>query len=287
MNKENDLEYEDVLSTLGIDIRLTKILLLSFGVLMGIAKFLLNLPLPLSLFPFIGGWLLLYIGYEYLIKKTRNTDELYNICFGYNILDLFFITIIVHYLGGVEWIGAMTYVLTLLFGAGILPRKKSIALGIIAAFFYSSLVSLEYFGIISHHSLFMMGPGIYQSSSYVVSQLLLVIACFYFIADTSGVFSERIKEKGKLLIEEREKVTKAYREVEEAKKVLEIQVEARTKELKELTESLDEQVKARTQELQEKIRELEQFNKLAVGRELKMTELKEEIKNLKAQLESK
>jgi PAS domain S-box-containing protein len=55
-------------------------------------------------------------------------------------------------------------------------------------------------------------------------------------------------------------------------------------EIKALQESLEEKVRERTKELQEKIRELEKFQKLVVGRELKMIELKKEIKNLKEEL---
>ncbi len=78
----------------------------------------------------------------------------------------------------------------------------------------------------------------------------------------------------------------AQEEVEMAKTTLEIKVAARTRELKELSESLERQVKARTKELQEKIEQLEKFNKLAVGRELKMVELKKEIKSLKKEIEN-
>jgi len=56
-------------------------------------------------------------------------------------------------------------------------------------------------------------------------------------------------------------------------------------EIKKFQESLEEQVKERTKELQDKIRELEKFNRLAVGRELKMIELKKEIEKLKEELE--
>jgi len=56
-------------------------------------------------------------------------------------------------------------------------------------------------------------------------------------------------------------------------------------ELKKLQEEMEEKVKEKTKELQEKVEELERFQKLAVGRELKMIELKEEIKKLKEELE--
>jgi len=69
-------------------------------------------------------------------------------------------------------------------------------------------------------------------------------------------------------------------ELKEAKNILEIKVEARTKELREVAESLDVKVKEKTKELQEKVTELERFKNLAVGRELKMVELKKEIKEL-------
>lgn len=54
--------------------------------------------------------------------------------------------------------------------------------------------------------------------------------------------------------------------------------------LKELQEKLEEKVKERTEELQEKINQLETFQRLAVGRELKMVELKNEMEKLRAQL---
>lgn len=73
--------------------------------------------------------------------------------------------------------------------------------------------------------------------------------------------------------------------LEKEKMALEIKVEARTKELKELTEGLGVRVKERTKQLQEKINELERFQRLAVGRELKMIELKKELKRLKKETE--
>ena len=51
-------------------------------------------------------------------------------------------------------------------------------------------------------------------------------------------------------------------------------------ELEKHKENLEELVKERTQELQEKNMELENFNKLFVGREFRIKELKDKIKDL-------
>lgn len=56
-------------------------------------------------------------------------------------------------------------------------------------------------------------------------------------------------------------------------------------ESKKLQGELEEKVKERTTRLQEKIEELEKFNRLAVGREIRMIELKQEIERLKREIE--
>lgn len=81
------------------------------------------------------------------------------------------------------------------------------------------------------------------------------------------------------------KMKRLERAKKETESVSEIKIKARTKELEELAKGLEDKVRERTKELQEKIEELEKFNQLAIGRELKMVELKEEIKKLKIELE--
>jgi methyl-accepting chemotaxis protein len=51
--------------------------------------------------------------------------------------------------------------------------------------------------------------------------------------------------------------------------------------------NLEAKVEERTEKLQEKVEELEKFQKLAVGRELKMIELKEKIKEIEKKLQGR
>jgi len=77
------------------------------------------------------------------------------------------------------------------------------------------------------------------------------------------------------------KVSERTQELEKSKTELEIKVSERTSQLFDLNKNLEDEVQKRTTELKTKLLELKKFNKIAVGRELRMIELKEEMERLK------
>jgi HAMP domain-containing protein len=79
-------------------------------------------------------------------------------------------------------------------------------------------------------------------------------------------------------------IKRLVEKLQESKGTLETKIKERTQELQALTHSLEEKVRERTKELQQKLEELERFQRIAIGRELKMKELKEEIARLKTLL---
>ena len=94
----------------------------------------------------------------------------------------------------------------------------------------------------------------------------------------TGGLDREIIDLSESLNKTAETLHKNKKELEEAKKVLEVKVAARTRELEELNRNLGERVKKKTAELRERVEELEKFQKLTVGRELEMVELKKELR---------
>lgn len=67
------------------------------------------------------------------------------------------------------------------------------------------------------------------------------------------------------------------------RKIAESQREAALEEIRKLNKDLERKINERTDELKETIAQLEEMNRVFVGRELKMTELKERIAELEKQ----
>ncbi len=73
-------------------------------------------------------------------------------------------------------------------------------------------------------------------------------------------------------------------DLEESEIILKIRVKAKTRQLQELSDSLEKQVEEKTKEIQDRLTELERFHKLTIGRELRMIEIKKEMKKMEKEL---
>lgn len=87
------------------------------------------------------------------------------------------------------------------------------------------------------------------------------------------------------VVDSQKQLREAKRNLQEYYSLLEKSSEGKSEEIRKIKDNLEFEVDFRTKELQDKINELEKFKSLAVGRELKMIELKEEIIRLKKEHE--
>ncbi len=179
------------------------------------------------------------------------------------------------YLAGIALIFGLTVVVMFLLPALGRPIILSYVLIFIVFIFFRNPKTILFAGLVILCSYF------YLFYNYPLKGILLPSLDLPFILLNVGIIGFIAKNLQDHFLS----LLYAQDEIETAKTVLEIKVKARTRELRDLSESLEDQVEERTASLQEKIEELEKFNRLTVGRELKMIELKEEIKKLEEELE--
>ncbi|MFH0792337.1 MAG: hypothetical protein V1905_03935 [bacterium] len=270
----------DLLSDIGASFSSKRVTLVTFLVLLTGAKFLLKPDLPILIIYVIALWLLLSFVFWFLIKRQRKINVVNTIHFVWFTLELVFMTLIIHWLGGVEWVGVIFYTLFCVYGIFLLPKNAGYALSFLSVVFYVSLVIAEYMRLIDHHD-FLNHDGLYLDGKYVLITLIFTVGLFHFLTFATGMFAKRLRERSQRLVE-------ASALLEDAKNVLEVRVKARTEELEIVNQGLDEHVRLRTKELEEnktelqkKVDELEAIQKLMVGRELKMMELKKELDQFK------
>lgn len=293
MNHLSDLEKEELNELIGNIHKNNQIRFFIFSafLLFGFLLKITGLGIPSLVIEIIALIFFINIICEYFARKVWLRQTVNQASLGYFILQITEVTallIAISYFdatlfGGIAVLMLYVMFCYLGFTRRIYPRLITLCCGV----GYIAMASLEYFGITKYHDFYNTGVDLYQNHPLFKVTTLFMLGFYICFAFYGDVFLKKMRNTIEILREKTKELTEKERELREAKTALEIKVEARTEELKELAENLEEQVRERTRELQEKISELQKFQKLTVGRELKMIEFKREIKELKNQLESK
>jgi len=153
---------------------------------------------PLFYFPFL--WFLLTFAFQMVVERQHTVRALHTTHAGYFAVEIVLITILVHFMGGSEWIGNVFYLFTVLYANFFLPRTYGALLTGWVVACYAGLVSLEAFGFITHRSLFAGIEQPYRSLEYNLATVVAGTAGVYaVVAFTVRMFAAIYERKNRML----------------------------------------------------------------------------------------
>ncbi len=145
-------------------------------------------------------WFLLTFPFKLVIERQKTLRGLHWAHTAFFIAEIFLITVLIHMMGGSEWIGSVFYLFTVIYANFFLPRLHgALVTGLVVAS-YTGLVMLEYAGVIPHRSLFEPFAQPYQSLSYNVATILAgTVSVYAVVAFTVRTFMGVYSRKNRML----------------------------------------------------------------------------------------
>lgn len=195
------------------------------------------------------------------IEKTANkfSSFLLNfVCYGLIVIELTFFAIIMHLAGGVESVSNVFFFLPIVSASLIFGTQGSIVIGLLSGLIINLLVLAEYYNFIPHIPRYNELTIEFTDLSIGLTKTLTNAIFFLIVGSFAGYSAKMLSRR-------------------------EESFEEKTRRLDEQTGRLkkqEEELAAANVQLNGKIKELDAFQKLAVDRELRMVELKEELKKL-------
>lgn len=255
----NDLRAEDqreeLLNLIKKSTDSVRMMVFSFFVVSFLLKIVVGASFPIQLFLIELLWIILSFPFFYFTKRIKGISAINNFHLFWIVCELFMLTLIIHFIGGIMWVGPFFYLFFALYENFLFGKRQRIAMLFLTIVFYVGLVFLEFFKFIPTYKVFSL-PNLYEDLDYVISTIVVTSGMIIFSFLASDIFRTELENKiGQIF--------KINRSLLDTQKSLE-----RT-----------------NKELLERMKELEKINKFAVGRELKISELKEKIEELEKKLE--
>ncbi len=165
----------------------------TLGVFCAVALVVLGVPgfpfNPVFAVPF--AWLGLTVPFQWLLRRQRTLRSLQNVHAAFLAFEVVVVSYLVHRLGGVEWIGIVFYLFTVVYANFFLPRAAGYAVTGLVVGGYATVAFLERFGVIPHVPLFpgLVGPP-HRNLAYVVTTVMVGgVGLYVVLAFTARAFA--------------------------------------------------------------------------------------------------
>ncbi|MCW7076592.1 MAG: HAMP domain-containing histidine kinase [Candidatus Syntrophoarchaeum sp.] len=168
-----------------------------------ILELLFKIPLLYPVSVICTLWLFSTMIYSFL-KNIDTSIKISHINFAYFALELALFTMIIHFLGSVVWIGAIFYLIAIVYANAVLSWRAGLIVAVASVIMYLGLFMLEAVGVIPHYELFSLDPAFAGGNQIgIVTLLAIGIGVFFLCMYAVSVFSSIIYQEEEMIDEKR------------------------------------------------------------------------------------
>jgi len=155
---------------------------------------------PVFAVPF--AWLLLTLPFQWLLRRQRTLRSLQNVHAAFLALESVLVTYLIHWLGGVAWVGILFYLFTVIYANFFLPPLAGYVVTGLALLGFALVAVLEMMGLIPHYLPFRGDVPPHRDPVRVVATVLVGGVGFYAVlAFTVRAFATMYEERRRALAE--------------------------------------------------------------------------------------
>ena len=197
----SDIDYQRRVLFLSFENRIFNIIVAI--IVINILKKGVGLFLPEAVVWVFYGWFAVVVFYLaiFKLKILKTLRALSNAQFSYYFFGISFATLLVHFLGGVEWIGFFLYIFDIVYGNALMSRLRGIIVSLFACMSYLVMSFLEYSGIVYHHSFLTVISPLYDQTSYFIAMNIVVTSFLLLLAFVTGLFSQLKEDREKNILD--------------------------------------------------------------------------------------
>jgi len=133
------------------------------------------------------------------------------------VLDLLALAMLIHFSGGVENPIALFFVFHTIIASILLSQRISFLMATLAGFLFAAVVGLEYYGILSHHHLPLLGEmELYRQAPFLLAVVGVMILTLWLVAYMTSSISVRLRQRDRELVQSNQAILKKSLELEAA-----------------------------------------------------------------------
>ena len=165
----------------------------------------MGFALPGQVFGILYAWSATVLVYMALFKMPRFCKSAKcadNLHFSYYFIGVLWTTALVHFMGGIEWVGILFYVFDIVYANALMNRVRGTMVTLLVMAAYFSVTILEQRGLIPHSYIFGLADTSYADlKGYVYPTLLITGFYFMLLSYATGLFAKVKEDRERRLIE--------------------------------------------------------------------------------------